>query len=177
MKISAATALCCVAAASVYGMAQALPGQKVSTVVAAIHAKPFTTKKIISEMSGMPMYNATKPYKGGRIFYHIEDMTDHISFHETVTYDAPGFSFNNKSDPRVHAVLALVYDGAIADDYVHAKAVAVVPVYQSKLKTTFFKGARYAYAGGSDGITLYALKDLAEQIKEAKQCAKTDCGD
>ncbi|MDP9017172.1 MAG: hypothetical protein M3N19_02485 [Candidatus Eremiobacteraeota bacterium] len=155
----------------------ALPGQNVADVVAAIHAKPFSTQRIKSEMSGLPMWNATARYQGGKVLYHIEDAQGHISFQELVSYDAPEFSFVKRADPRVRGVLSLVYSAAIAQDYLTAHQVAVVPTYQSKQTISFFRGSRYAYATGSTGVTIYARKDLAEQIKIAKQCATKECGD
>jgi hypothetical protein len=171
--------ICCIAiGAFACGVAQALPGQRVSAVVAAVQRKPFfKTETVHNEMSRMPMFNATTHFAGKTVFYHIEDTKDHISSHEFLRYDAPDFAFLKRNDPRVTKIIGMVYDDAVARDFLDAHVVATVGIFGSKLKSTFLHGAHFAYSTSGDGLTLFALKDLAAQITLGKQCAKMECGD
>lgn len=123
------------------------------------------------------MYNATASYGGAKIIYHMEDTADHRSFQESVTYAAPGFAFVHRSDARAADVLALVYGRSLAQDFLNAAPVAVVPTFQSKVRIAFFRGKRFGYAAAGDTLTLYRLANLATQIKNAKACATMECGD
>ncbi len=170
--------VCCLALGTLpCGIALALPGERVSAVVASAQRKPFTIAKLISEISGMAMYNATTPYAGANVLYHIEDTANHLSFQELVRYDAPNFVFVHRSDGRVRKTIALVYDDAVAQDYLNARVVATIGVYRNTPKSKFFRGARFAYRAFGDKLTLFALKYLAAQIESARRCATMECGD
>ena len=125
--------------------------------------------------------SASLPDKSPRKFtYNFSDDVGHVDYQESLRYDAPGFSFVAQSDARVRALLAAVYDDRVAQDFISAKRVATVPVYQSKARATFLRGKRFGYATGAVGtndLTLFRVSDLDHEIANAKKCATMECGD
>ena len=160
--------------------ASALPGQQFAAVKAQVARKAFAMRCPIGDMSGAPICTVTGRIDGRKFIYHFSDDVGHLDYQESLRYDAPGFSFLVQSDPRLRALLAAVYDDGVAQDFISAKRVATVPVYQSKTHATFLRGKRFGYVTGAIGtndLTLFRVRDLDHEIANAKKCATMECGD
>ncbi|MBC5816049.1 MAG: hypothetical protein GIW97_05860 [Candidatus Eremiobacteraeota bacterium] len=180
MKILAALTWGALLLASTFALAYALPGDRFSDAKAAARAKGFAIRCPISEMSGAPFCTATGKVAGRKFFYNFSDDAGHVNYEESLTYDAPGFSFLSQPDPRIRVLLSAVFSDAVAQDFASAKLAAKVPVYQSKAHAAFLRGKRFGYAtggNGANGVTLFRASDLAQEIATARKCATMECGD
>ena len=139
--------------------------------------KGFAVTSNISELGGNRVYQAYAKYHGAKAGFFFQAALGGRSYAEIVDYAAPGFSFLRRSDARARGVLALVYDAAVASDFKNAALVDRAGVFQSKQKIAFLRGRRLGYAVSGSQLTVYALKDLAHEIANAKACATRECGD
>jgi len=180
MKLFSAVLLGAMLLASTFSPVHALPGDTFSSVKAHVTSKGFTFRCLISELSGAPFCTVMGKVGGRKFIYNFSDDSAHVTYEETVRYDAPGFSFLSQQDQRVRSLLAAIYDDAVAQDFSSAKQVAQVPLYQRKAHATFLRGKRFGYVTGRDGskvVTLFPARDLAQEIAGAKKCATMECGD
>jgi|GEM_PF-6213030 len=167
--------------ASPFALACALPGDRFSDTKAAARAKGFKPQCTISEMSGAPFCTVSGKYEGGDFTYTFHDDAEHIGYSERIWYNVTSFRFLARHDPRVRGLIAAVYNDAVAQDFLRAKAVATAGEYQlPESHITFRRGRKYGYATGEGGgftITLYRISDLNREIAAAKKCATMECGD
>ena len=171
---AAAFAVLCVALAA---PAAALPGDSAATVAAAMKHKGFTVTSNISELGGNRVYQAYTTYRGFKTGFFFQAALGGRSYAEILNYDAPGFLFLRRGDARGAGVLALVYDASVASDFRNARLVDRAGVFQSKQKISFLRGRRLGYAASGSQLTVFALKNLANEIANAKACATHECGD
>ncbi|MDP9110034.1 MAG: hypothetical protein M3M96_00160, partial [Candidatus Eremiobacteraeota bacterium] len=152
-----------------------------SDAKATARAKGFRLHCGIGELSGAPFCTASGKYRGAEFDYTFHDDEGHVDYSEAIWYDAGGFRFLAKGDPRVRGLIDAVFNDAVAQDFLQAKAVATAGEYQlPKSHITFLRGRKYGYATGEGGgftMTLYRLNDLNREIANAKRCATMECGD
>jgi hypothetical protein len=180
MKLSLSFALTAVMIAARFSVAAALPGEPFAAVKARAQHSPFTVKCTISEMSGTPFCSQTGHYLGAQFNRNFSDDGGNVTYQEMIWYNLEGFRFLTRTDPRVRGLLAAIYDAALAQDFLDAKIVASVPVYQSTKRARFLRGKRFGYVAGGDGgftLTIFRAADLDKEIQNARRCATVECGD
>ncbi|MFN2527355.1 MAG: hypothetical protein ABR584_01390 [Candidatus Baltobacteraceae bacterium] len=167
--------------ASTLAFACALPGDRFSDTKSAVRSKGLRLHCVIGEMSGTPFCTAFGKYRGAQFNYSFHDDLGHVNYSEEVWYNSSGFRFLAKNDPRVRGLLERIYNDSVAQDFLRAKAIAVVEEFDlPKSHMTFLRGQKYGYATGDGGgftLTVYRAGDLAHIIANARRCATMECGD
>lgn len=139
--------------------------------------KGFAVTSNISELGGNRVYQAYAKYHGIKAGFFFQAALGGRSYSEILNYPAPGFSFLQRRDARAAGVVALVYDASVASDFRNATPAGRAGIFQSKDTITFFRGHRWGYSVSAAQLTVFALKDLAHEIANAKACATRECGD
>ena len=99
-------------------------------------------------------------------------------FGENLALDGPPDGYDFRLHRATAAKMAgIVYGAAVGADLLNAKVAGDFAIYQSTQRLQILKGKRYMYQLNGPGLTVSALSNLAEALKNAKTCATTECGD
>ncbi|MBW4417910.1 MAG: hypothetical protein KME13_01625 [Myxacorys californica WJT36-NPBG1] len=170
--------------------AQALPGQKIQTVLqwAQKHSLLSPFKRDIGELSGLPFYTSEAKVKGGSIVFAMNptDQTDIVVGEEAIAYrtqsNRANAAFTRTNTEGLNLIRSIYTQplANVANDFQQSKYVARVEFNHVDLR--FFQGKRFGYTTlefkePSQGERFYhfkviPLKDLNSAILSEQQCRK-----
>lgn len=165
--------------------AHALPGQHLPVWLAWTKTNPALQplKQTKDEMSGGTIYNKHVRSGGMAIYFAAEAGYGDAGgpatiFGENLALDGAPDGYDLRAHRAVAAKMAkIVYGPAVGADVQNAIVAGDFATYQSKQRIAVLKGKFYAYQLNGPGLTVGPLANLAEILKNLKQCATMSCGD
>ncbi|MFN6519294.1 MAG: hypothetical protein RMY29_033035 [Nostoc sp. CreGUA01] len=147
--------------------ANALPGQKISTVVKWAKTKPqLPTLRYNSEAHG---YDGTK----GKLYFYADVTAENGTVtKEGITVSGSGLKFTTKNANAVK-LLQNIYNSQIANDFQKSRYVTKVD------RDLYYRGQKFAYitaeVQGGSSLQIIPVRNLQEFIDSAKYCQTNQC--
>lgn len=163
--------------------AQALPGQKVQTVVqwAKQHSILSPLKRSIGELSGLPFYNSQTKVNLGTLFFAMNaDRADQISQAETIAVGTKSaFSGFTRTNGSGLSLVGKIYNQKLTTDFVRSSYIAKVSFNDYEIR--FYRGQSFGYvttdfqSKNQDGqkyhhFGVVPLGSLAGRVTSTQQC-------
>jgi hypothetical protein len=128
-------------------------------------------------MSGGTIYLADVKFGSMRGFYSAEPAAGIVPSERLSVQNVPDNYDLRKHRDVARALAARVYGTAIASDLASAVQVGDFPIAGAPNRVTILRGRKFVYELSGPLLTTLRLSDLAQELKNAKQCATQQCGD
>lgn len=160
-------------ACNLTGTAYALPGQPIKNVLQWAQNHPILPK-LTSDQLVQYNYSGETNFEAGKLYFRVSYIQPtKVVNEERIVYNHSNQQLKfTKTNPRALRLIQRIYNQTVADDFRNSQYVTHVGTIQ------FYRGRKFAYVTDTEypqTLSLIRLKDLAEEIRQARYCQTHHC--